>query len=397
VVNNNQHPANLTGTFCCNSLGGVFVVHRGTFQLFNQDPRQPDTANLTYNFDMVSPSGKKLHFNGYKVVNTAAFLNPSEVWKQTTTLYVTISDVQTSEVVGRGSLYIQPADFRNELETFQTVGSSLWAKISSATSFATFFAKQLSVPFFSTLGRLQWPGGTIDDGASQVTPPAQTIPLEASDGVRTTLLMWEPTNKNDGIVSAPKGTLLFIPGAAVDHTIFALPTIPKNAITYFREAGYKVYCLTHRVGRTAVAREGHTPFDARLDIRAALAHIRKVSLAQTPGEPQQKTYIVAHCAGSLALACGLLDGTIPADWVRGATCSMVFMNPKFGKINHIASAFPVSIYSKLISPWYDCSSSKNDTFIQQIINQALRFYPVGSARETCRSVVCHRSDLVFGR
>jgi hypothetical protein len=31
------------------------------------------------------------------------------------------------------------------------------------------------------------------------------------------------------------------------------------------------------------------------------------------------------------------------------------------------------------------------------MNQVLRFYPVGSRKELCNSVVCHRSELAFGR
>ncbi|KAL2018312.1 hypothetical protein VTK56DRAFT_975 [Thermocarpiscus australiensis] len=104
-----------------------------------------------------------------------------------------------------------------------------------------------------------------------------------------------------------------------------------------------------------------------------------------------------NCAGSIALVCGLLDGTIPADWIRAVTCSMVFMNPKFGKANQLLSGLPVDLYGKLVSSYWDCASSRNDTYLQQLIDQLLRFYPAGPARETCRSVVCHRSELVFGR
>ncbi|POR32224.1 Glucose-methanol-choline oxidoreductase [Tolypocladium paradoxum] len=394
VVNNSLHPANLTGTFSCNALGGTFIVHRGRFQLFNQDPREPDTANLTYNFDMVSTSGNRLRFNGYKVVNTAAYLNPLEIWRQTTTLYVTITN-RDHETVGRGTLHIQPADFSQELQTFEAIGPTAWARLTSTASFCTYFVKQLAIPFFSALGRLQWPSDEVNCTPG-VTAASQIIPLEATDGVKTTMLMWNPIGQNREETFGPATTILFLPGAATDHTMYALPTIERNAISYFREAGYRVYCATHRVGRTPVAQEGHTPYDARRDIHAALAHIRKVAGAEGQ-EERHKVYVIAHCAGSIALACGLLDGTIPGGWIQGITCSMVFMNPKFGKVQQLLSGFPVTLYGKLISSYWDCCSSRNDTYIQQMLNQVTRFYPAGNARETCRSVVCHRSELVFGR
>lgn len=393
VINNARHPANLTGTFVCEALGGTFIVHRGTFQLFSQDHRQPDTANLVYNFDMVSPKGNKLHFNGYKVVNSGAFLNPLELWRQTSTLFVTITNTQ-SQVVGRGTLRIQPQDFIQELQTFVPSGPILLSKLMSTASFLTYFTKQLAVPFLSTLGRLQWPSDGVNT-TSKVTRPSQSIQLEATDGEKSTLHMWNPIKDGvEGIGRAP--IILFVPGAAVDHSMFALPTIEKNAITYFREAGYRAYCLTHRVGRTPIAQKNYTPYDARRDIHAALLYVRKANAARGDDE-SHKVYVIAHCAGSLALSCGLLDGTIPAEWLCGVTASMVFMNPKFGKVNYILSKFPVTAYEKVVGSWWDCCSSPNDSYVQQFLNQVLRLYPAGSARETCRSVVCHRSELVFGR
>ena len=395
MVYDKLHPANLTGTFSSSSLGGIFVVHRGTFQLFSQDWREPDTANLVYKFEMTSPGGRKLFIDGYKIVNTAAFLSPSEIWRQTATLYVKITE-DGGKVVGLGTLRVQPSDFKQQMKTFNTTGRSTLARLGSATKFLSYFAKQLAVPFLSTMGRLQWPNAGETGGCFKVTTPSQVMGLVATDGVETSMLMWNPLKNGEEVMSTAP-VILFIPGAAVDHTMFALPTIKKNAITYFREAGYRAYCLTHRVGRTAVAHDGHTTYDARLDIHAALAEVRNREGARTRESPPPKVYIIAHCAGSLALSCGLLDGTIPGEWIRGITASMVFMNPKFGKVNQLLSGFPTQLYSRLISPWWDCSSSRDDTYVQRVVNQVLRLYPAGSARETCRSVVCHRSSLVFGR
>ncbi|PWY90103.1 FAD/NAD(P)-binding domain-containing protein [Aspergillus heteromorphus CBS 117.55] len=394
LVNSHLHPANMTGTFTCNSLGGVFMVNRGHFQMFNHDSRQPDTANLTYDFDMTSPGGRILHFNGYKVINTASFLNPLELSRQTTTLYVTITEPEGT-VVGRGILHIEPDDFACQLRTLVASGPSFWSKASSTASFLAFFARHLSTPFLAALGRLQWPGTRLNYASREVTP-SSTVPLTASDGVTTKMVMWNPISSDGKEVSGPAPIILMIPGAAVDHKIFALPTIEYNAVEYFREAGYRIYCVTHRVGRAAVAREGYTPYDARRDVYAALAHIRKMASTTSPNE-SPKVYVIAHCAGSLALSCGLLDGTIPSKWIQGITASMVFMNPKFGKVDSLLSGFPTSLYEHLVSPYWDCTSSRNDTYFQSLLNQALRLYPQGEARESCRSVVCHRSELVFGR
>ncbi|KAJ5153414.1 uncharacterized protein N7482_009892 [Penicillium canariense] len=394
LVSSSAHSAMLTGSFSCAGLKGPFMVHRGDFQLFNQDTREPTTRNLTYNFEMISPSREKLCFNGYKVVNPSVAFDPIGFWKATSTLYVTIT-VPDGKVIGRGTLHIQPADFVSELATLEPTGRNLYAKVKSAASFLTYFTREAAKMFFAPLTCLQWPSPTFH-GYGNVTEIAETFTVIASDGIHSTMQMWNPPGR-DGSIARP--TILFVPGAAVDYQIFGLPTIEKNAIDYFREAGYRIYCVTHRVGKTMTAIKGDTTFDARLDILAALTKIRELHEGQRRGQAE-KIYVIAHCAGSVALSMGLLDGSIPAGWIKGITASNVFMNPIFANVNRAKASLPIplnSLYNKLAGSWFSCTSSLGDSLIQQILNQVLRFYPVGSKAEICDSVVCHRSSLVFGR
>ena len=160
------------------------------------------------------------------------------------------------------------------------------------------------------------------------------------------------------------------------------------------DAGFEVFCITHRTGKTPVAQRGYTTFDARLDIRAAFKEIHSIQGCKRP------IYVIAHCAGSVALSAGLLDGTVDAKWISGLTASQVFFNPIFGKVNTIKASLPIpmtKIYQKLAGSWFSCISSQQDTIIQRLLNQVVRFYPVESMVELCNSVVCHRSELVFGR
>src|SRR5262249_14765812 len=147
------------------------------------------------------------------------------------------------------------------------------------------------------------------------TPPDERLMITADDGVETRMLMWEPTNR-----SLEAKNLFMVPGAAVDHQIFALPTIPFNAVNYFRRAGYRVFVSVHRIGQCIAAQHDYTTFNARLDLKACLARIREL-------HGDRKVYTIAHCMGSVAFSAGLLNGDIPTDWVLGVTCSQVFMNP----------------------------------------------------------------------
>jgi hypothetical protein len=202
--------------------------------------------------------------------------------------------------------------------------------------------------------------------------------------------MWEPTTKHDGGVF----DILFIPGASVDHRVFALPTIKASAIEHFTAAGYCCWVLTPRFGIATVARAGFTAFEARRDILAALTSIR------THASPPERIYVVAHCVGALAFSMGLVDGTIPTPWIRGITTSQVFLHPEPGLVNDLKGGLPyplASLYTALTGDWLGCSSSPHDILFQRALNQLLRFYPVGSTTEICSSAACHRLELAHGR
>jgi hypothetical protein len=383
------HPAMLTGSFTCAGLpGSPFMVLRGDFGLFTDDPRTPNTTNLTYEFDMVSTHGEVVHFSGYKIVDPTIAFRPWATWKATSTLYVTLS--KGDKTIGRGMLNIQPEDFVSELMTFTPAGSSTLAKAASTSKFLWYFTQQVASKFFGSLSAVQWPSATFRGFETGKLPPNETLKITASDGIVSTLQHWLPTQQSAS--EAPR--VLFIPGASVDHAIFALPTIETNAVEYFQHRGFEVFCVTHRVGKTPNAMRGFTTFDARLDIQAAFHVIHQRHESEAP------IYVVAHCAGSVALSAGLLDGTIPTRWLKGLNASQVFMNPIFGTVNQVKASLPVpmtKIYKALAGKWFSCVSTENDTVVQRLLNQAVKLYPVGSPQELCNSVVCHRSELVFGR
>jgi hypothetical protein len=405
IISEPDHRGMLTGTFVCPTIpGSPFMVQRGEFNLFILDHKAPGTRNLAYDFDMTGINGQRLHFHGYKVVDSSVALAPMQFWRSTSTLYVTISECpdpehdiadeeawRTGKVVGKGIMHIQPTDFLSEILTLTPTGSSLLKRVWSAANFVTFFTRKSMSLFLSPLTPLQYPSQTYT-GYINSTPPTESWAVEASDKVSTRLHMWEPTHYPDNDPANVRN-LFMIPGASVDHQIFALPTIPFNAVNYFTRAGYRVFVTVHRIGELMIAENSWTTYDARLDFRACLEHIRRKY-----GE--HKVYTIAHCMGSVAFACGLLDGTIPADWIKGVTCSQVFMNPIWNTLNMIkvmAGPVPVdTLYRWLCGNWFSCSTSKDDSLIQKGLNELLRFMP-DERRELCNNASCHRTTLVFGR
>lgn len=305
-------------------------------------------------------------------------------WKATTTLYVTLAHPDKS-IIGRGILTISATNFAKELMTFDGIGESTWTKVASASGFLSYFTDRLSESVFSPLNALQYPHATAT-GFYEKQAPTKNIVVTASDGVKSTLHKWVPERlKGHGT------PILLVPGASVDYQIFALPSIPFNLVDYLLEHGYTVYSIDHRVGKVPSARDNWTTYDSRLDIAAAVDYIRET-------ECLEKIYAIVHCAGAEAMAAGLLDGTIHG--IGGLTASQVFMNPLFAEVNMIkAKTTPVilPIYEKTLGGWYDVIPHRRDCMVEKLINEALRAYPVQKSQEICHSVVCHKSELAFGR
>ncbi|KAI9686139.1 MAG: hypothetical protein M1822_003794 [Bathelium mastoideum] len=397
LVGRDDHYAMLTGTFSNGMEGSPFMVERGQFHLFRRDLHSPDQTNLTYEFDMIGTNGERIHFYGKKIVNNSVAFSVRRTWEATSSLYVTLSKPEDRHsIIGKGILHIGWHDFGRELSTFDALGHNFNLRLRTATSFLSYFSRQVATAFLAPLTALQWPTFQYagEENPYEKRPPSRKLDCKAIDGVVSTMVMWEPTG---GLSDDEKvRNILFVPGAAVDHQIFALPTIKKNAIDYFTAVGYRCWSVTHRIGKTPIAHKHYTTHDARHDVAAALSTIR----AEMGLQPDQ-IYVIAHCAGSVALSMGLLDGTIPASWLRGVTASNVFMHPLFATVNKYKASIPgislTDVYERVTgSHWFDCNSSRNDSYMQRLLNQLLRFYPQGR-RELCSSVTCHRSELAFGR
>ncbi|KAL7783895.1 hypothetical protein V8C37DRAFT_396573 [Trichoderma ceciliae] len=419
----------LTGTFVCPTLeGSPFMISRGDLGLFKKNHEITGTSRLTYDFDMAGANGRRLRFRGYKVVDASVSLSPLQMWRSTTTLYVAITETAiqgedgtynnnqedtvwddgnsdfyqdipisaNEKLVARGILNLRPKDFFSEMLTLSPSGSSLLNKTINMTNFLSFFTSKSLSHLLTPLAPLEYPEqGFVS--YMNYTPPTQSYVVVADDGVETELHMWEPSP--NAVATDSRGAwvkvenLFMIPGASVDHQIFSLPTIPFNAVNYFTRAGYRVFVTVHRICQLRSTQgQPWTTYDSRLDIQASLEHIRRA-------HGSRKIYTIAHCMGSVAFACGLLDGTIPSEWILGVTCSQVFMNPVWNTLNMIKATSPVALdkmYDSVLGDWLECSTSTQDSWPQRLLNQMLRFHPE-KRKEMCKNAACHRTTLLFGR
>ncbi|KAJ7208655.1 hypothetical protein GGX14DRAFT_454051 [Mycena pura] len=373
-----------TGSFSCGALSrDPLLVLRGDVQFFSADQSVSDGSNLVYRLTLLSTSGETYILHGYKTIDAETGFSAAHTWTATTTLYTTLT-TPDGALVGRGILRISWRNFAPQLKTLGSAGG-----VGPVAAFVGYFMKRATSFFFGPLRTLQYPSNDTAGYYAKIAP-AKTIPLTASDGVGTTMKMWLPQAKD--AAHKPKRPLLLIPGASVDDQIFSLPTIPVNAVEYFTALGYQVYVPIPRFGRTPAAELGYTVYDARLDVLAAMQYVH--------AQHEMKMYVVCHCQGAVATAMGILDGTLTPAWIQGMAVSQVFFKQQFAPLNATkarTSLFP-RVYQALAGPWFPMSSSPStSSAVQGLLDQLLRFYPVGPKSERCSSTVCHRGSLCYGR
>jgi len=317
-------------------------------------------------------------FEGHKIVDNTIAGSAAKTWSATTTLYVTIRRPDESRV-GCGILHLGPKNFCTELCTLEMLGETELVRLCAARKFGNCFAENLIKKIDPFRRNLHLPH--LQSASMFAKHISQVTTVTAADGQEVKIQKWTPCH---GPRAKP---ILLVPGASTDYQIYALPTIAHSFLDHLLEKGYVVYCVEFRVGNVPAAQEGlWTTYDARLDIAAAVKHVRREM-------DVEKVYVVAHCAGSQALAMGLLDGTITG--VGGLTASQVFMHPVFAKVNKfkakVGLTFPW-IYEHAVGPWFPMVSMEKPTAFEQL----LRGYPVHGMQDYCRSIICRRSQVVFG-
>ncbi|KAL0255203.1 hypothetical protein SLS55_009733 [Diplodia seriata] len=398
-----------TGTFSCRALSKDPLLAKGKVDFFSADETISEGSNLVYRLALESTDGTTYHMHGKKALTMNMAFSITSTWKATTTLHTTLTH-SDGTLAGRGVLRVSWRNFTSELKTLSALPTgNILDRASTLSSFVGSFAQKTAPFYLGPLAALKTSqpqqhtssSATSSSTPSPKAPPTSTTTLTARDGVTSTLRTWCSTAPAPATATAHppnKPPILMIPGASVSHAIFALPTVRTNAVEYLTSCGHTVSVLSHRFSATPVCAAGGTAYEARLDVLAALQHLRH------DGQ-EQKIYVVAHCMGAVATAIGLLDGTVPSAWLGGLACTQVFAHLVFGRWNALKAGnacLPGAYASIAGSPWFPMTADEEKeggkgAAVQRAIDQALRFYPVEGSAEVCRSDVCRRFSLTYGR
>lgn len=396
-----------SGTVSCAALShNTLRIIDGMVEFFTPSTVEADGVTITYALRLLSQEGVEYTLKGTKEISSGISFSIKKTWDAATTVNVEITRNDDIGITS-GIVRISLASFQRQLQTFRTTTGIDLKLILPLALFLVYFALQICVFFFRPFTRSVRPRSSkIRDIRARRTP-SEVLKLITSDGVEVLLDVYEPQhmrNSPSEIQDTDAQPVLFLPGVTgvhVEHSIFTLPFQRCNMMEYFSNRGCRCYVLTPRWGCNVKDAEKCTVYDVRLDIMGALACISS--------RESKKPYIIAHCQGSVALAMGLLDGSIPSTGVQGVTANSVFMSQVFGYWNAVKAASPtlIRVHEYLGGSYFpitdgssyyaNSASSSTNSLFQRALDAILHLYPVRDSGEICTSSACHRTSFAFGQ
>lgn len=123
-----QHEGRADGYVRCDALGGQRPVEGGIFNLF-VDTNEARRKLMLYRLFFSDGEGNPYTMSGFKDVKDDPGFDPTEIWKDTSTLYtrilrgrVSAEEEANAEVVASGIIIILKADFAKQMTTFKAEG-----------------------------------------------------------------------------------------------------------------------------------------------------------------------------------------------------------------------------------------------------------------------------------
>lgn len=374
------HEARIDGAIDCPALSPQpLPVAGGTFNLLTTDPARVNARQMIYKMVGRAADGRSYRLDGFKVIQDDKHL---EIWADTTTLYVTVTDVSDAaaeRVIGKGILHIMPADFLKQMTTMKVTGAAnALEELKALAAFGTFFAGAL----FDTFGGVFVRSNELKpDGQPRRRRPLKMgVPdvhfFKTDDAVELRLTRY----KGGG-----KGPVMMAPGFGTSTLAFTIDTVDTNLPESLFAAGYDVWLFDYRASPDLPSAQTQFTLDevARHDYPAAVAKVREVS-----GAPSVQ--VMAHCVGSMTFLMAMLSGL---QGVRSAVCSALTFYPISPMANRIRAGLDLGTMAakagiKTLTTDFD-SQKQMDV----IVDTVLKLVP---SREQCTSAVCRRILGIYG-
>ncbi len=390
-------PCRLSGTVVVPALSARRLrVEDGSFCLAQEDPTHVDTWNMRYSMVLATDDGRRFRFDGHKVLHDRFGL---DLWSDTTTLYVTISDESGTPVVG-GIMRIAPADFARQLTTLHVTGVD---GVGERLRWKARFGKR----FFRSLTNVY---ASLDDLVAFPEAPPQRIPLTGAGRRKLRLPSpeprwcdgdgrwhegdWDPADDPDGTgwlrlvryEGGRRGPVLLAAGFGMSATSFLIDTVQTNLTEHLVQAGYDVWLFDYRASTDLPsARTAFTLDDiARRDWPEAVAEVRRVTGADS-------VQALGHCVGSASLMMALADGL---HGVRSAVCMQFTLHPVTSTLNTVKATMKVD---KLLAKvgLRTVAPEVRWNVPNALLDLGLRAAPMPRA-ERCGKPLCRWINAIYG-
>lgn len=383
--------ADLSGTVLAPQLSEhVLTVTAGEFRLFDTDPRNVETWNMSYRMRLASQDGGQFRLEGTKVLHD----DPGfDVWADTTTLYVRVN-AERDSVSGAGILHLSAAGLLRELRTLKVIQEPDARKRRD-------YLKRFLAMF---AGRLVHIYGPLDEDGRFWGKSVDRGPVEPKDGCTPDLVLWldgrqrwRNDKRHDGeyarlqltrFQGGDQGPVMLAPGFAMAARSFAMRTNPTNLVACLLDHKYDVWLFDYRASIELPSAHDYFTLDdiAREDWRDAVGEV----VRRTNSE-QRGVQVVGHCAGSVTFLMAMLDGL---RGVRSAVCSQFTMYPRSWWFNRVKVRIPLPQFLQLLRV-RTLSPGTQPRWWNKMLDVALTPVPVPRG-ERCGSALCRWVNLVYG-
>jgi cholesterol oxidase len=380
MLSDSKHESRAVGTVTAPALSPEpMTVSEGVFQLFVEDPTSVETRNMIYMLKLATEEGKTYFFRGVKLIHDD---HSADAWKDTTTLFTTIydGDSTASPALGKGILVIQPQDFAIQLQTMQVLNvdddQQRWQWLLKVGQFFT--------------------GVLFDTYGPVVDTPNQIDPTKPPKRKKRPLRMSAPelyypvtsdkvTLQLTRYCGGKKGPVVLSPGFGVSTESFSTDTVDTNLPEYLYANGYDVWLFDYRASPRLPSSSTLFSLDdiAQKDYPAAIGMVRQIS-----GAPSVQ--VVVHCVGSMTFLMAMMSGL---EGVRQAVCSQLGLFPVTSTLNQVkagmhAAGFLLALGQKTV----DTNLPPND-WRNILADVVIQMFP---PEELCKSTVCHQVRIIYG-
>ncbi|MEO6509836.1 MAG: hypothetical protein ABIO16_02515 [Nocardioides sp.] len=372
LVDERDHEAHLAGTVTAPALSPTpMTVQDGRFNLLTRDAEHAGARQMLYAMPLVTDDGRHFFLEGFKQIHDDQGL---DLWKDTTTLYVTVHEVDAAgPVAAKGIVTIHVADFAKQMTTMR-------GGLGAMAKFGRMFAGSLNETFGGVFARPSAfnPDAPPREHRALRTPPPETHFFTTEDGVELRLTRFE---------GGTKGPVILSPGFGTSSYAYTIDTTDTNYPEYLVEHGYDVWVLDYRASPSLES--GGTQFTlddiARYDYPAAVAKVREVSGAES-------VQIMAHCIGSLTMLMGMALGL---EGVRHGVASQVTLHPRAGVLNELRSGvYAGNVIQGLGIDTLTTDEGDDPSWAERLFDRALQLYPSGE--EDCGLPFCRRVMFLYG-